>query len=131
VIAWAAVGLIAAAALVYVIAPVRRGRRPTPADAPGADLETRIRAALAAIVDLENEVAVGKLTEPDFAALAGRYESEALAALRALDAARARPPEAAADDRLEREIAAVRARLACPSCGGPRRADGPCARCGR
>jgi hypothetical protein len=119
------------AALAYVLAAL--GVRPE--RAAGRDerdlLEARKRSALAAIVDLEDERAVGKLAEPDFDMLAAVYEAEALEALRALDAlgvAAAEPSEA---DGVEAEIAAARARLECPHCGAARRPGSPCPRCGR
>ena len=80
-----------------------------------------------AIVDLEGDRTMGKLSEPDFEALRADYESQALAALRELDAL----GELSARDReLEAEIAQVRARLRCPSCGGARVGSERCSRCG-
>jgi hypothetical protein len=78
--------------------------RPDPAE---VELERQARAALVAIVDLENERDVGKLTSEDFEALVGTYEHEALAALRGLDDVRS----GGEADAVERDIAAVRARL--------------------
>jgi hypothetical protein len=116
----------ALAGLAYVAIPLRRGPRTFTGTGPDAtqEAEERKSAALAGIVDLEQELEVGKLSRDDFEVLRAEYERDAIAALHDLDSG---PPE---DDALEREIAVARARLACPSCGAPRAADGPCPRCG-
>ena len=103
------VGILALAALAYVAGALRSPGPPAPAPADHAEveLERRARAALVAIVDLENERDTGKLRAGDFDALVGTYEDEALEALRDLDEVRS----AAGVDAVEREIAAVRARL--------------------
>ena len=124
------VALLVAIAVVLVIRPLRRGSRVAP-DSPeseqAADAEARKDSALEAIVDLEGDRTMGKLSEPDFEALRADYESQALAALRELDAL----GELSARDReLEAEIAQVRARLRCPSCGGARVGSERCSRCG-
>jgi hypothetical protein len=128
VVAAAIVALLAIVALAYVGAPLRRRRPPRhPADEPSAvtEAEGRKRAALAALMDLEEERAVGKLSDKDFVALRAEYEAEAIAALKALDIAVLAP-----DDPLEAEIAAYRLRLQCPACGALRPAEGTCPRCG-
>jgi hypothetical protein len=103
------VGILALAALAYVAAALDRpqGAASGLTGAAEVELERRARAALVAIVDLENERDVGKLTAQDFDDLVGTYEDEALTALRALDDVRS----AGASDAVERDIAAVRARL--------------------
>jgi hypothetical protein len=129
VVAAAIVALLAILALAYVGAPLRRRRRPprrSTEDPPGVtDAEARKRAALAALMDLEEERAVGKLSDKDFLALRAEYEAEAIAALKQLDIAVLAP-----DDPLEAEIAAYRLRLQCPECGALRPAEGTCPRCG-
>lgn len=123
------VALLAIVALIYVSAPIRR-----PPPIPGDDeltsrAEARKVAALTAILDLESERDVGKLSEADLAELRSTYEHDALVALAEIDAAQALP----ATDPLEREIAAMRHRLSrdrCPSCGAARPAGTTCARCG-
>ncbi|MGH2807244.1 MAG: hypothetical protein ACRDKT_08210 [Actinomycetota bacterium] len=111
--------------LAYVAIPLSRGARPFAGigTTPAEEAEERKAAALAGIVDLEQEFEIGKLSREDFETLRAGYERDAVAALRELDAA-------STEDALEREIAAARARLACPSCGAPRTAGGPCPRCG-
>jgi hypothetical protein len=128
VIATAVVVVAALVALAYVVLPLLRGTggavdhgEPSEADEAAARKGT----ALGAIVDLEADHAMGKLTDDDFEALRRRYEAEALEALRAVD--EHREP---AGDALEREIATVRRRLECPACGAPRRPGAACARCG-
>ncbi len=123
---------LAVVALVYVLAPLLSGRarvptRPSGAPPAGADeARGRKRAALEAIVDLEEEHAMGKLAEPDYGELLQRYEREAVSALEDLDAVRALTEE----DPLEAEIAAARRRLECPSCGRLRPSGTTCPRCG-
>ncbi len=122
------VALLACAALAFVVAPLRKG--PIAADDGVSmamdDATTRKHSALAAIVDLENERDIGKLSIQDFELLRRQYEVEALAALRDLDLLQAVGDEA----ELEAEIAAARAELSCPSCGALRRAGEQCPRCG-
>lgn len=121
------VALIAGIALAYVAIPLRSGGRRRGETSHRADeAEARKRNALEAIVDLESEREAGKLSVADFDLLRAEYEAEALAALKELDVIRA----SQTDDSVENEIAAVRARLVCPSCGAPRIAGEQCPRCG-
>lgn len=120
--------VLAAAALIYVIAPLRRDdQRELPV---GPSLEEdaleRKGTALTAILDLEDEARVGKLTQEELETLRSEYEREALVALEELDRI-AGPP--GTDDALEAEIAAMKERLACPSCGALRASGGACTRC--
>lgn len=123
------VALLACAALAYVALPLgqRRGRKEAGPSAEG-ELDARKTSALSAIVDLENERLVGKLSDEDFDVLRAQYEGEALQALTELDALRARS-DAPDDASLEAEIAEMRRRLACPRCGGLRAPDGTCSQC--
>lgn len=120
---------LASVALVYVALPLLRGARREAIDAPGPaeEAEARKRAALVAILDLESERAMGKLSGEDFEKLRAGYESEAVAALRELDALADSTRD---DDELELEIAKIREQLKCPSCGAPRTPGGACATCG-
>ena len=131
------IAVLACGALAFVAAPLRSGSPPVEeSSAAAAELESRKRAALTAIIDIENERDVGKLSQDDFAILRGEYETEAVAALLELDALRAEGGEV--DAELEAEIAAVKERLspgggaliACPSCGAPRVPGRPCGQCG-
>lgn len=123
------VAALAVGALAYVALPLRGGPRretlgpPTSAEQAGS----RKRAALVAIIDLEEERDVGKLSSRDFDELRGEYEAEAVAALRELDALADSTWD---DERLELEIAKVREQLKCPTCGAPRTPGGACATCG-
>lgn len=123
------IAVLAVAALAYVAAPLRR-KDPESAIDPAIELEEKKVVALTAILDLENERDVGKLSEEDFAELRGAYEAQALDALHQLDGT------AASDelDPVEREIALVRERLSvsrCPACGAPRRRGrNTCQSCG-
>lgn len=122
------VALLACAAAGYVIAPLRRPE--SGAAEPGADALERARedkeVALTAIVDLEEEAEVGKLSKTELQALRIGYEHDALQALEQMDAI-GNPP--AHEDPLEAEIDAMKRRLACPSCGAMREPDGTCSRC--
>lgn len=145
------VAIVALTVLAWVALPLRRGPR---SDAPLPSLELEEaeadkRSALVAIVDIENEHAVGKLSRPDFDALKSEYEARALEALRRAEALREEQPVPASggqagqrssrrsreaqwldDDELELEIAAIRERLRCPSCGAARPPGESCDRCG-
>jgi cytochrome c-type biogenesis protein CcmH/NrfF len=124
--------VIAALALVvlaWVALPLRRGPQ-IDDPLPSQQLEeahAKKRAALVAILDLENEQATGKLSAGDFAVLRSEYETQALAALREADALRDSTFD---DDEVEKEIAALRERLRCPNCGAARRPGEQCEQCG-
>lgn len=134
------IALLACGALAFVAAPIRS--RPDDAGEPSAvpaELESKKRAALTAILDIENERDVGKLSDEDFQILRGEYETEAVSALLQLDSLRA--AEGGDGAEIEAEIAEIRARLAasggrrgtllaCPSCGAPRVPGRACDRCG-
>lgn len=117
------------AVLTWVALPLRRGPvvdEPLPSQRL-EEANAKKRAALLAIVDIENERATGKLSQTDFVALRSEYEAKALLALREADALRDSTFD---DDELENEIAAIRERLRCPNCGAARRPGEPCKRCG-
>lgn len=122
------IALLAVLALVYVTGPVRKPDA-IEEDAAPPEAETTKIAALTAILDLESERDVGKLSETDLVELRTTYEREALAALAELDAAQ----DLGVEDPLEREIAAMRERLSaerCPRCGAHRQVGTTCTRCG-
>ena len=122
------VAVVAVAALAYVAAPAR-GRVKKQVPDVMVELEEQKLRALRAILELEDERDVGKLSDEDLVELRKVYEAEALDALQRLDAS-----AMSEDDPLEREIAAIRGRLAadrCSSCGAVRPASrGPCPTCG-
>ena len=123
------VALLACGALVYVALPLRRGDRRL-ADEPSSasdDAQARKRAALIAIIDLEDERDLGKLSRTDFDSLRAEYEAEAVAALKELDVV---GDSAWDDEELELEIARVREQLKCPTCAAPRTPGGACPTCG-
>ena len=118
------VALLALAALAYVVRPLS-SRRPTLApvmDEAAADK----RAALEAILDLEDERDAGKLSAEDFESLRAGYERRAVAAMRTGHLAEGD----ATDDATEAEIAALREQMRCPRCGALRMPDAACSRCG-
>jgi len=119
------IALLALAALIYVVAPLRR---PEPDErernAPVEEADARRRAAFGGLVDIESDRAIGKLSQADFEALRAEYEAEALAALKELDAL------GHDDADLEAEIAELRTRMECPSCGALRTPGEACTECG-
>jgi hypothetical protein len=128
------VAALALLALAYVAGPLRdRDEAAGEESEVAAELAGRKRAALTAILDMEEERDAGKLSASDFAILRREYEAEAAEALVELDALRSQTT--GNDAALEAEIAAIRARLAaplepCPSCGTPRAPGRACERCG-
>lgn len=124
------VAVLAFAALAFVVAPLRRSDTAERFDLT-AELEEKKAAALNAILDLESERDVGKLSATDFSELRAVYEAEALDALHQLDGIDATE----GSDPLEQEIALIRQRLSnsapCPNCGAERKAGvSPCPACG-
>jgi hypothetical protein len=123
------VSLAALATLAYVLAPLRGGpRRDIPSTSIRTeDAEEKKRAALTALIDIEEERSIGKMSDPDFDSLRAEYEAEALEALIELDGLDAAPQE---DRELETEISALKAKMTCPSCGTLRRPGKACDQCG-
>jgi rRNA maturation endonuclease Nob1 len=150
------VAVLALIVLVWILDPIRRGVR-RDVDVESRHVEEAVAqkdAAIEAMVDIENERELGKLSDADFEALRAEYERDALAALRALETAETDD----ADDQLEAEIAAMKAQLGevssamnpnsapgemgsqfhprrsramtCPECGMQRTPGRPCPSCG-
>ena len=112
----------------FVAVPLRRGRSPiTDGTDDLAEADADKRAKLGALVELEEERVAGKLSETDFELLRRQYEAEAIAALQRLDSL---GEDAVPEDEVEVEIARVKARLRCPSCGAPRQPGARCPECG-
>jgi rubrerythrin len=126
VIGWVVTLGLAAAALAYVLTPVRTRRGAVVDEAVEGSEEARAKkaAALAGIVDIEIEREIGRLSEGDFYALRREYEVRAVEAMHEEDAA-----GASDDDVIEREVAEARKRLTCPTCGVPRTPGEQCPRC--
>ena len=97
---------IALIALAYALRPLVATPRTLP-DTQVADAEVRKRRALEALLDLEADLAAGKLAAEDYEVFKETYERDALAALRELDVA----AQTSGEDALEAEIAAARASL--------------------
>ncbi|MEO8323828.1 MAG: hypothetical protein ABI571_06795 [Actinomycetota bacterium] len=125
----AIVSLAALATLAYVLNPLRSGpRRDIPLTSMRAeDAEEKKRAALTALLDIEEERSIGKMSNADFDALRAEYEAEALEALIELDELDAVPD---VDQDLEAEISALKTKMTCPSCGAMRKAGKACDECG-
>jgi hypothetical protein len=132
VIAIVIIAALAVVLLVYVLGPLRTSgdTEPSYAALRRAELTGRKRAALEAILDMEGERSVGKLSAEDYDVLRREYELEAITALRELDRVSGADSAAPSDDRLEAEIAALRDELRCPNCGAPRARGRACKRCG-
>jgi hypothetical protein len=122
------VAAAAGAILVWVLQPLKNKHLGGFDEAPVLleEAEARKRAALEAIIDMENERAAGKLSAADFEALRGQYEVEAVRALKELDALTGRV--GTDDAALESEIARMRAGLVCPRCGAWKTGE-TCDRC--
>ncbi len=121
------IALLALGAVLYVTRPLGRSRLNVEPSAALEAADVRKMTALSAIVDLEEEREMGKLSDADFERLRAQYEAEALKALKELDSIkRVQVPE---EDPLEAEIAAVRKRLQCPNCGALRTSGGNCPQC--
>ncbi len=97
--------LVAVGAGWFVIAPLFRPARRASADVSEDEARARRTEALEAIVELEDDLSMGKVTEEDFADLKARYETDAIEALRA--ERRSRDTE----DALEAEIEMAKRRL--------------------
>jgi hypothetical protein len=110
--------ILGLAALVFVLRPLRRGPVRDEAETPQLiqEAEERKDSALLAIIDIEEERSVGKLSDADFDSLRSQYEIEALRALRELDELGAE--SGSADDAIEAEIARIRSRLDEPPANG-------------
>ena len=110
------IALLAVVALALVLGSLRRSEVTEQIDLL-AELEEKKMTALNAILDLESERVVGKLTEDDFDELRAIYEAEALDLIHELDDTDPEDPvlddtaPAESSDPLEREIAIVRKRL--------------------
>lgn len=128
--------VLAVAALAFVLYPLfregsafvtgSRGASAEPAPDSGADR------AVAALREVEFDRATGKLSDADYATLKATYTRDALAALRAQDAAAA-ATGGVSDDEMEAMILAYRSRRPeCAVCGPRPEADAVyCSTCGR
>lgn len=124
VIGVAIVIVFALVAIAWVALPLLSGRRTdTPPPPPAKDeANARKNAALGALVDIEDELELGKLSAADFEVLRAEYERDALHALKDFDALEGKDP-------LEDEIAAMRRSMTCPNCGALRRPGEACSKC--
>lgn len=133
--------LVALAALALVLEPLALARpgEPDAAGSDDVDLEDptesdapKVRALLA-LREIEFDRATGKLAEEDYLRLKAKYESDAIAAIRAEEQA-AQDDARPAGDRAEEVIrrAKQQVRRACPTCG-PRPEPNAvyCSSCGR
>lgn len=134
------IGILALAALAYVIAPIGRTKTTVEETESETSAEEKKRVALTGILDLEEERDGGKLSEDEFVDLRTRYEQDAVRALEEMDAGQTDRSRGSAEsassleqreERLEREIADARAKLRCGTCGAPRGLDATrCSSCG-
>jgi hypothetical protein len=123
------IAALAILALAYVAAPLRFGaaEESQVEGRPVEEARSRKRAALSALLELDEDAEMGKISTADLVKLRATYEMEAVMALIQLDDAEADPAD---DDELEVEIKALRKRMQCPSCGAVRSPGEPCPRCG-
>jgi hypothetical protein len=133
VIAGLVVAALALFALAYVALPLRSGVT-DPSEVPPRTVEearSRKKAALGALLELDEDAAMGKIALADLQSLRAQYEMEAVLAFIELDRAETEPvTEPMETDELEAEIRALRERMQCPSCGAVRTPGEPCPRCG-
>ncbi|MBI5035124.1 MAG: zinc ribbon domain-containing protein [Chloroflexi bacterium] len=103
------------------------------------NLVTQRDATYSAIKDLENDHAMGKLSDHDYRSLRAKYEMKAVAILQELDAfsgSKSDHTPTANDELIESEVARLRRNSAsgamnCPKCGTAHTADDVfCAKCG-
>lgn len=122
------VAFLACAALAFVAQPLRRGPRRDEVTQNEAieRVGARKHSALVAILDMEEEKAVGKLSDGDFRALRSQYEAEAVAALKELDAVRRDD----VDGELEAEILRIKESMICGTCGAITPEGARCSACG-
>jgi len=102
--------VLATLAAVYVVRPILARRTAVIADAaPGAllDAEAKRRSTLAALKELEYDFLGGKLDQADYLAQRDRLSYEALAAMRAAEAAQAQAGTGVVDGTLPRTLDAV------------------------
>lgn len=140
VIALLIIGVVA-----FVAYPLLQSTRARVVELEGASdmvlegLVSQRDAMYAAIKDLENDHALGKLSDVDYRSLRAKYEAKAVAILQELDhviGAKPRARPARDDEAIEREIARLRraktnSALKCPQCGAVQSPDDVfCARCG-
>jgi len=115
---------VALAVVLFLIHPVVKGLHASleREEDELTETEARKRVALLALRDVEYDYLAGKLDEADYRSLKGELTAEALAALEADEAARAREDSGVAGPAdLEAEIAGARLELD---------AEVPCAECG-
>ena len=93
-------------------------------------------ATYSAIKDLENDHAMGKLSDGDYRSLRAKYETKAVAILQELDSMNGPKSNSAVsqDEAIEREVGRLRRASVtgkCPKCGTPHAAEDVfCAKCG-
>ena len=103
------------------------------------NLVTQRDATYSAIKDLENDHAMGKLSDADYRSLRVKYETKAVMILQELDTMSGSKPSGnavARDEAIERQVVQLRratqgGALACPKCGTKHQAEDVfCAKCG-
>jgi hypothetical protein len=121
------IAALATGALVYVVRPILRDTNAEASEDSVVvdEVAQRKHAALQAIVDVEEEHEIGKLSREEYESLRSAYEAEAAEAMTELSALEVLPE----DDALEAEIAEMRERMTCPTCGALRAPDEACPRC--
>ena len=131
--------VLALAALAFVLVPLFAAPRVRELASPRTSVPDVPVDAIAALREVEFDRETGKLSDSDYATLKAEYTRDALAALRAQDAA----PTSVSDAEVEAMILAYRVpRRSCAACGPRPESDalycstcgrflaGACARCG-
>lgn len=103
-------------------------------DARSRQLQERKEQLYAAIKELEFDQDLGKLSAEDYQELRSQLETEALTVIQQLDQLDGRPDADALQERIEREVLALRTEQpadSCPSCQAARHPEDLfCSRCG-
>ena len=123
--------------VLYVGYPLFTTRQQTQAlssDARSRQLQERKEQLYADIRELEFDQDLGKLSAEDYQGLRSQLETEALAVIQQLDQMDGRPDAEALQERIEREVLALRTEQpadSCPSCQAARDPkDLFCSQCG-
>ncbi|HYI43996.1 MAG TPA: zinc ribbon domain-containing protein [Actinomycetota bacterium] len=118
--------LLACAALYYVCLPLLRRETEETASGDRLDAEEKKVRALEAILDLESDLELGRITADELEVLRAEHERDAIDAMRELDVLEM----AASDSTVEKAIAAERDRITCPACGTRKVEEERCPSCG-
>lgn len=111
-IAYLVVALLALGGIAYIARALTTAGRVAGSDGLEEAL-ARKDAALGTLADLEDDHAMGKLSDADYSELRASFESDAVLALRGVEVAQ----HSEGGDPLETAVAGLRSAATCPTCG--------------